>query len=54
MQKTFIDKVIVGVENAQQLQQNLSAIETGMKDTLPVIEEIMPASILMPSSWPQL
>ena len=54
LQKKFIDKVIVGVENAHQLQQNLSAVEKGMKDTLPVPEEIMPESILMPSNWPQL
>lgn len=52
-EKSFIDKVILGVENKQQFLQNLSAMETGVKYALPVLEDFIPENILTPSNWPK-
>jgi aryl-alcohol dehydrogenase-like predicted oxidoreductase len=51
LQKPFIDKVIIGVENAQQLQQNLDDIHSA--PALPQKEKQVPENILMPMYWPQ-
>ena len=49
--KAFIDKVIVGVENVQQLQTNISDLQIDFeleKNTTKI-----PEQILMPSNWPK-
>ena len=50
LQKEFIDVVILGVENLDQLKENIEKIEnsTAVNMEIPYIEE----RILMPSSWP--
>lgn len=48
--KPFIDTIIVGVENAQQLLINSRDLQLGIeleKNTTPI-----PADILMPANWP--
>ncbi|MBL0356342.1 MAG: aldo/keto reductase [Chitinophagaceae bacterium] len=51
LQKDFIDHVIIGVETAAQLQENLQAAKSTLKVEmeLPVIDE----KILMPVNWPK-
>jgi aryl-alcohol dehydrogenase-like predicted oxidoreductase len=49
--KPFIDKVIIGVENAQQLLINIRDLKLGIeldKNTITI-----PEQILMPSNWPK-
>ena len=49
--KPFIDKVIIGVENAQQLLINIRDLKLGIeleKNTTKI-----PEQILMPSNWPR-
>jgi aryl-alcohol dehydrogenase-like predicted oxidoreductase len=49
--KPFIDKVIIGVENAQQLHINIRDLKLGIeldKNTITI-----PEQILMPSNWPK-
>lgn len=49
--KPFIDKVIIGVENAQQLLINIRDLKLGIE-----LEEntvAIPEQILMPSNWPK-
>jgi aryl-alcohol dehydrogenase-like predicted oxidoreductase len=53
LQKNFIDKVVIGVENVQQLKQNIAAAETTSAAALPEIDIEIPEEILMPSCWPK-
>ena len=51
LEKEFIDVVVVGVENVNQLSQNLKniAIKQPVKTRIPVVAE----KILVPSLWPK-
>jgi len=49
--KPFIDKVIIGVENAQQLLANISNLASGIE--LETNRQQVPDQILMPSFWPK-
>ena len=50
--KPFIDNVIIGVENLNQLRENI--LEIDMSDDLPSMDvSFLPSSILMPSHWPK-
>lgn len=51
IEKPFIDKVIIGVENLQQLKKNLEDVEHST--ILPEITENISENILIPSRWPQ-
>jgi aryl-alcohol dehydrogenase-like predicted oxidoreductase len=51
MEKPFIDQVIIGVENAVQLNDNFASLDSTVR--LPHLEMDFPAEILMPSNWPQ-
>jgi len=51
LEKPFIDKVIIGVENEEQLKLNIQNIENA--PSLPEFEEILPDNILIPSEWPK-
>lgn len=48
----FLDKVIIGVENAQQLLINIRDLKLGIE--LKKNTERIPEQILMPSNWPAL
>ena len=48
--KSFIDKVVMGVENVYQLDMNLSSLESAK--ILPEKDFEFPPSILIPSQWP--
>lgn len=47
----FIDKVIMGVENMEQLKNNLETLNNS--DSLPELNEIISDKILIPSGWPK-
>lgn len=49
--KNFIDKVIVGVENSQQLLINIRDLKLGIE--LDKNTASIPEQILMPSNWPK-
>lgn len=49
LNKQFIDKVIVGVENTEQLIQNIREIENA--ETLPELNQNFSENILNPSLW---
>jgi len=49
--RSFIDKVIVGVENAQQLLINIRDMQLGIE--LETVNTDIPEQILMPSNWPK-
>lgn len=49
--KPFIDKVIIGVENAQQLLINIRDLKLGIE--LEKNTTIIPEQILVPSNWPK-
>ncbi len=49
--KPFIDKVIIGVENAQQLLINIRDLKLGVE--LDKNATTIPEQILMPSNWPK-
>ena len=51
LEKPFIDKVIIGVENEEQLKLNIQNIENA--PSLPEFEETLPDNILIPSEWPK-
>ena len=51
LEKTFIDKVIIGVENVLQLEQNLNDIVTA--PSLQKNETEVPENILLPVNWPK-
>ena len=51
IEQTFIDKVIIGVENCNQLLTNLETI--GQSSILPKLVSHIPERILVPSQWPQ-
>ncbi|MBS1514068.1 MAG: aldo/keto reductase [Bacteroidetes bacterium] len=46
---SYIDRVIIGVENLSQLKDNLNGISTA--ENLPVITKNISENILMPSLW---
>jgi aryl-alcohol dehydrogenase-like predicted oxidoreductase len=49
LNKSFIDKVIIGVENSNQLYQNLEGLKNAWE--LPVLKNTVPNHILNPSLW---
>ena len=51
LQKPFIDKVIVGVQNKEQLQQNVESLKESL--VLPELSKQVPDEILKPICWPQ-
>lgn len=53
LEKEFIDKVVIGVENVQQLRMNILAAKTNETQLLPLVENGMPENILMPVNWPK-
>jgi aryl-alcohol dehydrogenase-like predicted oxidoreductase len=50
--KPFIDKVIIGVENLQQLQENIKGLNSAVE--IEPLHLKIPEQILMPSNWPQV
>lgn len=50
--KNFVDKVIVGVNNHLQLQENLNALSQDLQP-LEKINFSVPSEILTPSNWPK-
>lgn len=52
LKHNFIDKVIIGVNNMQQLECNISSIEQE-QENLDDIEMEISENILMPSKWPK-
>lgn len=46
----MIDRAVIGVENSEQLRQNLNG--TGTRDLLPKLESDIPEEFLMPKMWP--
>ena len=51
IEQPFIDKVIIGVENPNQLLMNLEFMDKS--STLPELFTHIPERILVPSKWPQ-
>lgn len=51
LEKPFIDRVIIGVENAKQLQQNINEIQSA--PSLPVYTVVVPENIIIPATWPK-
>jgi len=50
IEQPFIDKVIIGVENSNQLLVNLETVEQSSE--LPELTKHIPRKILIPSKWP--
>lgn len=50
-EQPFIDKVIVGVENTEQLQMNIETL--GKAEKLPELMQNISDKILIPSGWPK-
>ncbi len=51
LEKPFIDKVITGVENEQQLAANIHSVENAR--FLPELKRVISDNILIPSRWPK-
>jgi len=51
LQRPFIDKVIIGVENCLQLDQNMNEVKYA--SSLPTLDLKISDNILIPSRWPQ-
>jgi len=51
LEKSYIDKVIIGVENKRQLVQNLENLEKA--SSLPELENKISKNLLIPSRWPK-
>ncbi|MCC8358756.1 aldo/keto reductase [Salinimicrobium sediminilitoris] len=51
LERSFIDRVIVGVENSNQLQHNLQSVSAEGK--LPELSKVISENILIPSRWPK-
>jgi len=51
LEKSFIDKVIIGVENESQLMQNIENLEKA--PSLPELKNKISENILIPSRWPK-
>lgn len=49
----FIDKVVIGVNNLEQLAQNLAELSNAI-DLKSFSKQIFPEECLMPSNWPKL
>lgn len=52
--KSFIDKVIIGVENVQQLQQNITGLEANAESITKFWKEPLSEKVLMPMHWPKI
>lgn len=52
LEKPFIDKVIIGVENKAQLKENIKSL--GLDGDLPDLNEKISDNILIPSKWPKI
>jgi aryl-alcohol dehydrogenase-like predicted oxidoreductase len=52
LQKNYIDKVIVGVETAVQLEENIAAANTN--ETVDIELPLLNDKILMPANWPKV
>jgi len=50
--KEFIDKVVIGVNNLSQLEQNINQMET-TKILDPIVSENYLKECLNPSKWPK-
>lgn len=46
----LIDKAVIGVENSEQLRQNLNG--SGTRNLLPKLESEIPDELLVPKMWP--
>lgn len=46
----LIDRAVIGVENSEQLRQNLNG--SGTRNLLPKLESEIPEEVLMPKMWP--
>ncbi|TQI70408.1 aryl-alcohol dehydrogenase-like predicted oxidoreductase [Gramella sp. Hel_I_59] len=51
LKQPFIDKVIIGVENCHQLDQNMNELKYA--SSLPALDMEISDNILIPSRWPQ-
>ena len=51
LEKSYIDKVIIGVENERQLVQNIESLEEA--SSLPDLENKISTNLLIPSLWPK-
>ncbi len=51
LEQSFIDRVIVGVENRNQLEHNLQSVSSEGK--LPELKQVISSNILIPSQWPK-
>jgi len=51
LKKEFVDKVIMGIENAVQLSHNIEALE--LAEDLPTLNITISEKILSPSNWPK-
>ena len=54
MSKSFIDKVVLGVNNLAQLKQNLNQLNVKDDTILNIKLPEIPEKILLPSNWPKL
>ncbi|QIH31563.1 aldo/keto reductase [Sphingobacterium sp. DR205] len=48
----LVDKVIIGVNNQKQLQQNIESVRLSIKEELDIFNERVSDNILTPSKWP--
>lgn len=51
VEKPFVDKVIVGVENCKQLHENIGSLSCA--EQLPKLPFNLPETVVMPSKWPK-
>ncbi|PRX43508.1 Predicted oxidoreductase [Salegentibacter salegens] len=51
LEKSYIDKVIIGVENESQLVQNIESLE--IASSLPELKNKISENLLIPSLWPK-
>jgi aryl-alcohol dehydrogenase-like predicted oxidoreductase len=51
MQQDFIDVVIMGIENASQLESNLQSLENATN--LETLTSVYSEEIVMPMHWPK-
>ncbi|WP_424493688.1 aldo/keto reductase [Salinimicrobium sp. GXAS 041] len=51
LEKSYIDKVIIGIENERQLVQNIENLDKA--SSLPELERKISDNILIPSKWPK-
>ena len=51
LQKSFVDKLVMGVENSNQLEENIRSLENA--SPLPELAKEISDNILKPSQWPK-